>query len=444
MKLALGLIAAALVCLPAQAQTAPCPASAWRLNDGTVIDIGSVDSDGSRRWRKFDGTTGRLTATVDDIWMSSLGWTGRADGKSVALANCQTGVIRFDGVEARHVELDVQETTFKVKDADLKGRLVMPKKPDKGTDKVPIVVLLHGSEDWSAADFNQLQRLLPAMGVGAFVFDKRGTGKSGGKYTQDYGLLADDAVAAMKEARRLAGARADRVGYYGPSQGGWVAPMAANRSKVDFVIVGFGLAVSPLEENRQEIRLEMTQRGHSAADIDKALEVAKAGETIVTSNLKDGFDEFDAARAKYRKEPWYADLHGNYTYMLLPLDKPTIQASPERFVLGTLWKYDPMPALRASKTPQLWILGEDDLQAPSADTGAKIAALGQAGKPFTLAVFPRAMHGVYEYETTASGDQVSTRNPDGFFVMLRDYAMNGALKGQYGQAAITRPKGRKS
>ncbi|HVY88612.1 MAG TPA: alpha/beta hydrolase, partial [Hyphomonadaceae bacterium] len=307
----------------------------------------------------------------------------------------------------------------------------------------PVVVLLHGSEDFSANDFNQLQRLLPAEGVGAFVFDKRGTGKSGGSYTQDFSTLADDAVAAMTEARRMAGKRAGRVGYYGPSQGGWVAPLAANRSKVDFVIVGFGLAVSPLEENRQEIRLEMTQKGYGAAEIAKAMEVAKAGEAIVTSNLKDGFDEFDAVRAKYRNEPWYKDLHGNYTYMLLPLDKPTIQASAERFVLGTPWKYDPMPALRASKTPQVWILGEDDLKAPSADTGAKIAELGKAGKPFTLAMFPQTMHGIYEYETTASGEQVSTRNADGFFAMLRDYALNGELSGSYGAAKITPPKGKK-
>jgi hypothetical protein len=42
--------------------------------------------------------------------------------------------------------------------------------------------------------------------------------------TQDFSVLANDAVAAMREARRLAGARAGRVGYLDTSQGGWVAP----------------------------------------------------------------------------------------------------------------------------------------------------------------------------------------------------------------------------
>lgn len=90
---------------------------------------------------------------------------------------------------------------------------------------MPIVVLLHGAEADSAVRFNSLQRRFPAAGIGAFVYDKRGTGSSTGEYTQDFQILARDAVAAMREARRLAGDRAARIGYQGPSQGGWVAPL---------------------------------------------------------------------------------------------------------------------------------------------------------------------------------------------------------------------------
>src|SRR6185312_17519435 len=95
----------------------------------------------------------------------------------------------------------------------LAGQLVMP----PGTGKVPIVVLVHGSERASALKFYSLQRQLPADGIGVFVYDKRGTGKSGGVYTQNYLLLADDAIAAINEAKRLAGARTGRMGYQGGS-----------------------------------------------------------------------------------------------------------------------------------------------------------------------------------------------------------------------------------
>src|SRR4029079_9606082 len=127
-----------------------------------------------------------------------------------------------------------------------------------------------GSEDSSAVQTYSLQRLLPAEGVGAFVYEKRGTGGSEGKYTQDFDVLADDAVAAMREARRLAGARAGRVGYQAGSQGGWVAPMAANRAPVDFVIVCFGLAVSVIDEDQQEVEMELRDKGYSAEDSAKA------------------------------------------------------------------------------------------------------------------------------------------------------------------------------
>src|SRR2546430_12495624 len=55
--------------------------------------------------------------------------------------------------------------------------------------------------------------------------------------------------------------------YWGGSQGGWVAPLAANRARVDFVIVAFGLAVSVIDEDRQEVAIEMREKGHSPAEI---------------------------------------------------------------------------------------------------------------------------------------------------------------------------------
>jgi uncharacterized protein len=105
----------------------------------------------------------------------------------------------------------------------------------KGLRPVPIVVLVHGSAQFSARDFYELQRSFPSEGIGVFVYDKLGTGASGGEYSHDYGLLAKDAVAALREAQRLAGSRAGRICYYGTSQGGWVAPLAATMAPVDFV-----------------------------------------------------------------------------------------------------------------------------------------------------------------------------------------------------------------
>ena len=53
----------------------------------------------------------------------------------------------------------------------------------KGKGKVPIVVL-RMVRNMIPRQFYALQRMLPAQGVGAFVYDKRGTGGSGGSYSR--------------------------------------------------------------------------------------------------------------------------------------------------------------------------------------------------------------------------------------------------------------------
>jgi cephalosporin-C deacetylase-like acetyl esterase len=80
----------------------------------------------------------------------------------------------FDKMPAHRIAFDTADTTFYGKGVKLAGRLVLP----KGQGAVPIVVLVHGSENYSGRDYYMLQRLLPAEGVGVFAYGKRGTGRS--------------------------------------------------------------------------------------------------------------------------------------------------------------------------------------------------------------------------------------------------------------------------
>ena len=434
--LAIALSAIALPALAGIAEAADCRVGVYRMTDGGIVDIAPTDGD-TLRWRNFDGTTGLLTRTGGDSWTSSLGWTGRPDGKTVQFSECALGRINFDGHAGRRVDLDVRESTFVSHGTTLSGRLLLP----KGTARVPVVVLVHGAEHESAREFNPLQRILPAAGVGAFVYDKRGTGLSGGAYTQNFDLLADDAVAAMQEARKLAGSRAGRVGYQGGSQAGWVVPLAVNRATVDFAIVGFGLAVSVIDEDQQEVAIELREKGYSPPEISRALQVASAAEIVIASGFREGFREFDALRSLYKDARWYKDLHGNYTYMLLPLTEAELRALAEKFSWETPFFYDPMPVLHANGTPQLWILGQEDYEAPSMETSYRIKSLIADGRPLTLAVFPGAEHGMTLFETDpATGERLSTRFAPGYFAMIRDYARDGKLAGAYGNAALTRPR----
>jgi pimeloyl-ACP methyl ester carboxylesterase len=411
-----------------------CPIGAYRFTDGEIVDIARSEGN-AFRWRRFDGSTGVLHQKEDGSWTSTLGWTDRPDGHTASFTGCANSEIEFDGKKAHRIPFDVTDIVFDGRGGiKLAGRLVLP----KGNERVPIVVLVHGAEHESARDSYALQRLFPAENVGVFVYDKRGTGGSAGKYTQDFETLADDAVAAMREAKRIAGARCAGIGYQGGSQGGWVAPLAATRAPVDFVIVSFGLAVSVIDEDQEEVALEMRLKGHGQEEISKALEIASAAEAVFESNFTKGFERLDAVRAKYRNEPWYKDVHGNYTHFILPYTAAEAREKFKDSLPGTPFRYDPMPTLRAVKAPQLWVLGEDDLEAPSAETSRRINALIAKGKPITLAVFPHAEHGMTEYEVASDGERVSTRYAQGYFAMMRDFARNGQLSGSYGASLVVK------
>jgi pimeloyl-ACP methyl ester carboxylesterase len=415
---------------------ANCHVGSYRLIDGRTVDV--APSDGNNlRWRTFSGDTGQLHPQINGTWTSTYGWTDRPDDTSVSFSECDKGEIIFGKESGRRIVFDVHDAVFESNAVKLVGRLIMP----RGSGRVPVVVLVHGSEHDSALDSYALQRMFPAQGIGAFVYDKRGTGASGGSYTQDFNVLADDAVAAMKEAKRLAGPRLERIGYQGGSEGGWVVPLAANRAAVDFAIVSFGLAVTVLQEDQESVALDMYFHKHSTADTANALELARAGERVIETGGKEGYEAFDALRQKYKAEPWYKDVHGDFVFVIMPLDRKQIVdliAHELSFVGTTPFRYEPMPALRASTTPQLWVLGSDDLEAPSAETAKRINSLIAQGKSYTLAVYPGAEHGMTEYELNAKGERVSTRFAPGYFQMMADFIRDGRIGKHYGNAKITR------
>src|SRR3712207_1219401 len=103
------------------------------------------------------------------------------------------------------VPLAMTPTRF-VSDGDtLAGLLV---EPAGIPGRPPLVVMSHGSgkEPWVNGGVHW-PFTLAGEGVAVFVYDKRGTGQSGGEFTMSLRQLARDLVAASAEARRLAGDR---------------------------------------------------------------------------------------------------------------------------------------------------------------------------------------------------------------------------------------------
>jgi hypothetical protein len=111
-------VAAAWLALPSAARAdtvGDCHIGAYRLSDGSVVDIGPT-GDADLRWRRFDGTTGALRRAADGSWISLLGGTDRPDGKRAILPGCPAGEIRFDQRDGRRIAFDGERVSIRVAD----------------------------------------------------------------------------------------------------------------------------------------------------------------------------------------------------------------------------------------------------------------------------------------------------------------------------------------
>ena len=412
-----------------------CHVGLYRLADGEVVDISFTAQD-KLRWQRLDGRTGVIQPADGANRVSHGGWTDEPDEVRIGLLPCADRAITVDGQMARKVDFEVTDTRFKgAGGIELAGRLVLP----KGASKVPIVVIGHGSEDTSALKLYDEQRLYPSQGVGAFLFDKRGTGASAGKYSQDFDLLAQDVAAAVTAARRMAGARAGRVGVEGASQGGWIMPLAATKVPVDFVLVGYGLTIDPWAENVAETVQDLEAKGWGAAEVAKGREMGAAASDLVASKF--GGQEmaaWDALRAKYQSEPWYKDLEGEFTGMLAPHAAPAAKAAALAhpiFEANTTWRHDSLGVLRRVKAPVLWIIAGLDTVAPPEQTEKDLAELMKEGRDVRAIVFPGTDHGIREF-VAEEGKREFVRYAEGYTALRIDWIKGAPLKSTYGRGVF--------
>ncbi len=302
------------------------------------------------------------------------------------------------------------------------------------TGPLPLVVMVHGSERTPAIG-NQYAHALAAQGIAVFVYDKRGTGASKGEYTQNFELLADDAAAALMQARNLMRGKFSRAGYFGGSQGGWVAPLAGTRSPADFVAVGFGLVASPIEEDHQQMLLEAKELGLGADAFALLDRLSQATSRLLLSRFTEGYQELANVRRELATKPWADKIHGEHSGEMLRMTESDLSrvGRPRFDNLELIWDYDAMAVLKKLEVPLLWVLAGQDREAPIERTREALLKLAHAGKPVDLYLFPDTDHGMVEFETNSDGSRTVKRITDGYLRLLGDWIKND-VHGDYGRA----------
>ena len=410
---------------PTPTPTHACYSGAYKLAGGDFIVISPSD-EGTLRYRLHDGRSGRLYPDDDKHFHGGPGWGSREPRIAEAVFDgCPGKRIEFrlkDGPSgiAQRVPVTRKPTTFSSIGNTLYGELFAPEKPQA------LVVLVFGSGQDSAVAYTYVQHLLSYYGIAAFVYDKRGTGKSTGRFTVDFSELADDALAAMAHARTLLNAPGVPVGLMGESQGGWIAPLAAVRAPADFVIVSYGLAISPLEEDRFEVMNELRAKRYDDSVVAEGRELTDITGRIMLSRFTDGLDDLRKFKAAHADAKWLQEVEGDFTGPLLR--SPDDQFEELRKLLGfdAILDYDAQAALRRVRVPMLWIVAGKDTEAPPAPTLEFLRTLQPEPSQLDIAIFPNADHGILEDD----------RQSAGYHDLLVKWIRTRKLEGQFGTAIL--------
>ncbi|HEX4534495.1 MAG TPA: alpha/beta fold hydrolase [Rhizomicrobium sp.] len=275
--------------------------------------------------------------------------------------------------------IEVSEMNFSNGPVHLSGSLYAP----KGAKNLPAIVVFHPSSEATRdlAVFSHLKQMMPPLGIAVFVFDRRGSGKSGGKPADgDYAALADDGIAAQRMLMHDPRIDPKRIGFWGLSQGGWLSLLAASRSpQTAFAIAVSAPMTTPDVQMNFAVANVLRIDGYSQADINIAIAARKAVDDFERGKLDRATAQrrLDAAIAK----PWFNLIYMDKTFH-----------DPAQSGWAREMKNDPLATLPAVKAPVLVIYGAKDPWVP-ANISEQILKANAAKYPnITTAVIAGADH----------------------------------------------------
>ena len=261
----------------------------------------------------------------------------------------------------------------------LGATLLMP----AGPAPRPAVVLIHGSHGPSRDDLRGPATLFARNGIAALIYDKRDLGADQHReHRYSFQELADDARAAVRLLKQRDDIDPARIGVFGISEGGWVAPIvAAGNSDVAFVITVSAPAVSYAAVEDAMTRAELRAEGRPQSDAGRAISLLhrvndyvrfRGDGAALTRDLEDASRESWAHNiALPRTAPSEEEIRNDVRWRELDFDS------------GAYWRRVKVPVFAA------W--GDRDPH-PVAESESTMRTALAGNRDVTLRVFPNATH----------------------------------------------------
>jgi pimeloyl-ACP methyl ester carboxylesterase len=257
-----------------------------------------------------------------------------------------------------------EDVLYRSGDVSLAGTLTLP----DGDGPFTAVLLITGS---GAHDRNEslvghkpflvLADTLTRAGYAVLRVDDRGVGGSGGDKAQtDYDTLCTDVLAGVDYLRGRPEIDPDRIGLLGHSEGGYLAPLAAQREPgaIAFVIMLAGPAVPGHEVLVRQTELITRVVGLTPAEAAAQVNFIRELVALLKMGKLDRAQELSHQRLIEQ------------TQALPPEQRPSPEQlavhNPVTINYAAFVTYDPAPALAALDVPVLATYGERDLQVPAA------------------------------------------------------------------------------
>jgi uncharacterized protein len=265
------------------------------------------------------------------------------------------------GAESKFEEHHVE---FHNRDVNLAGSLLLP----KSELPVPAVVFVHGAGQQTREPYREAGEYFASQGIAALIYDKRGSGRSGGAYEsrEPYENLVNDALAAVGYLKQRGEIAPSQIGMWGLSQGAYISAAAASRSEdIKFIIaVGASVADATMFYYRDNLF-----RKYGLSDkLRDVAEKAQLAQDSLPHNSSDGFSLSSFAPRSY---------------------------PPPNEYVHPAWSHVDQPVLA------MW--GQLDQHTPPGEgaLGLKNSLAQANNKKWTIIILPRAKHSLGISETGA-------------------------------------------
>lgn len=266
---------------------------------------------------------------------------------SLAAAACASAQVETVTTVPDPVTVREEDVRFPSDGLELAGLLLVP----ESSGPHPAAMFIQGSGDSDRTNLwaRGIAEALARRGIVVLLPDKRGTGASEGDWRESgFRDYARDAIAGVGFLQSRVEVDPDFVGVVGLSQGGQIAPLAADLSnEIAFVIDVSGSATTSVDQVNHEMRNTFRQAGLPPEGVETGMKL----QSLAVQYVRTG-----------AWEPYARMLEKLATTPLAPVaaDFPQTEDSWVWAWWRGIGDYDPIEHWTRLRQPALVVYGEDD------------------------------------------------------------------------------------